>query len=145
MIGIFVPVILFLFLAYVNQWGNNPLPLIPFLVSAGLFVFIGSLFYQLTIELNGSVLKLIYGIGLIRITFKIDRLVAVKTIKTPWYWGLGIRITPKGMLYNIQGSKAVKIEYISNSKSKSVMVGTPEPERLKQVLEGNLKSQIKES
>ncbi len=137
--GTFLPVILFLFLGYVNQWGNNPLPLIPFLVLTGLFIVIASLFYKLTIELDQSVLKLIYGIGLIRITFKIDQLEATKIIKTPWYWGLGIRTTPKGMLYNIQGSKAIKIEYISNGKSKLVMVGTPEPERLIQALEENFK------
>ncbi len=144
-IGLFVPVILFLLLAYANQWGDNPLPLIPFIILVGLFVVISSLFYKLTVELEESVLRLIYGIGLIRITFKIDRILAVKTIKTPWYWGLGIRITPKGMLYNIQGSKAVKIAYIRNGKNKSVMVGTPEPVRLKQILEENFKRQIQDS
>jgi len=128
---------LLLYLVYANQWGNNPLPLIPFVVLAGLFVIISSLFYKLTIELHGSVLKLIYGIGLIRIQFKIDNLVETRIINTPWYYGLGIRITPKGMLYNIQGSRAVEIKYLSNGKSKSVMVGTPEPERLKQALVDN--------
>lgn len=133
-IGIFIPIILLLYLSYAYQWGNNPLPFIPFVVLTGLFVIIISLFYKLTIEFDGSVLKLIYGIGLIRIRFKIDELVETREIKTPWYYGLGIRITPKGMLYNIQGSKALEIKYISNGKSKLVMVGTPEPKRLQQAL-----------
>ncbi len=138
-IMIFAPVIIFLYLAYANQWGNNPLPFVPFLVLAVLFVVICFMFYKLTVELDESTLKLTYGIGLIRIKFKIDELVRIEIIRTPWYYGLGIRITPKGMLYNIQGSKAVNIEYTSNGKSKSVMVGTPEPEQLKKALEDNWK------
>ena len=137
--GIFAPVILFLYLAYANQWGNNPLPFVPFLLLSGLFIIICSLFYKLTIELDESTLKLIYGVGLIRIKFKIDKIEHIEIIKTPWYYGLGIRITPKGMLYNIQGSRAVEIKYVSNGKSKSVMIGTLEPERLKQALEDNFK------
>lgn len=78
-----------------------------------------------------------YGIGLIRIRFKIDKLEATQIIKTPWYYGLGIRVTPKGMLYNIQGSKAVEIKYLGNGKSKSVMIGTAEPELLVKALEDN--------
>lgn len=137
--GIFTPVILFLYLAYANQWGNNPLPFVPFLLFTGLLIIICSLFYKLTIELDESTLKLTYGIGLIRIKLKIDELEHIEIIKNPWYYGLGIRITPKGMLYNIQGSKAVNIKYMGNGKSKSVLVGTPEPERLKKALEENIK------
>ncbi|MEM1137399.1 MAG: hypothetical protein AAGI07_16285, partial [Bacteroidota bacterium] len=66
-IGIFAPIIIFLYLAYANQWGNNPIPLIPFLIMLVFFVLIASLFYRLTIKFDGSILKLIYGIGLIRI------------------------------------------------------------------------------
>jgi len=138
-IGIFTSVILFLYLAFSNQWGNNPIPFIPFVAITGLFIVISSLFYKLTIELDESVLRLSYGIGLIRIRFKIDKLIETQIIKTPWYYGLGIRVTPKGMLYNIQGSKAVMIKYLKNGKSKSVMVGTPEPEQLIQALEYNFK------
>lgn len=138
-IGILVPVILFFFLIYVSQWGDNPLPFIPFIVLVVIFVIIIALFYKLTIEFDGSVLKLSYGIGLIRIRFKIDKLIETQIIKTPWYYGLGIRITPKGMLYNIQGSKALDIKYISNGKNKKIMVGSSEPERLKQALDDNFK------
>ena len=137
--AIFAPVILLLYLVYKNQWGNNPLPFVPFLTLTLILVFICAMFYQLTVELSGSTLKLIYGIGLIRIKFKIDELERTEIITTPWYYGLGIRKTPKGMLYNIQGSKAVNIEYISNGKRKLVMVGTPEPEQLKKALEDNWK------
>ncbi|MFT6867757.1 MAG: hypothetical protein ACJA08_002601 [Cyclobacteriaceae bacterium] len=44
------------------------------------------------------------------------------------------------MLYNIQGSKAVEIQYVSEGKSKLVMVGTPEPERLQKFLEDHYRT-----
>lgn len=136
-IGIFLPILFIFYLAYENQWGSNPIPLDSFKAIVLIFVIIVALFYKLTIEIDGQVLKLSYGIGLIRIKFKIDQLEEVQVIKTPWYSGLGIRFTSKGMLYNIHGLKAVRIIYISNGKSKSVMVGTAEPERLKEALEGS--------
>lgn len=135
---IFVAVIVFLYLGYLNQLGNNPIPLMPFLVLTMLFVAICLLFFKLTVAIDGSTVRVIYGIGLINIRFRIDKLIRVEIIKTPWYYGLGIRMTPKGMLYNIQGSKAIKLEYISSGKRKSVMIGTPEPKKLKEVLENNL-------
>ena len=128
----------FIFLAYLNQWGNNPLPTVPFLILMGLFLFIIPLFYKLTIKIEGTTLRLIYGIGIIRINFRIDELLDVETIRTPWYYGWGIRVTPKGMLYNIQGSKALRVKYRKNGKNKKVMIGTPEPELLKAYLEKNM-------
>ena len=133
-ICLFAPMILFMILSYFYQWGNNPLTLVPFVLVTCLLGIIISLFYQLTIVIKDSELRLIYGIGLIRFRFKIDSLEGIKTIKTPWYYGLGIRLTPRGMLYNIHGSKAVQIKYLTNGISKSVMIGTPEPKRLTQKL-----------
>ena len=95
------------------------------------------LFYQLRVTVCGKTLNLVYGIGLIRIKKGLDELQNVEVIKTPWYYGILIRITDKGMLYNIQGLKAVRIMYIKNGEKKFFMVGTPEPERLKKTIEEN--------
>lgn len=134
---IFAPVIFLLYMVYAYQWGNYPIPFIALILITSLFVIICAMFYKLTIEMHGSALMIIYGIGLIRIKINIDELKHVESIKTPWYYGLGIRITPEGMLYNIKGLKAVKIEYTSKGKNKVVMIGTAEPERLIQALEEN--------
>jgi hypothetical protein len=138
-IGLMIPVIIFLYLLYLFQWGDHPLPLVPFVLITILFLTIIALFYKLTVEVDKSHLKVIYGIGWIKIKLNIDEILDTQIIKTPWYYGLGIRLTPRGMLYNIHGLKAVEIKYISNKKNKSVMVGTPEPEKLKRVLEENFK------
>lgn len=126
---------LYLILSYMFQWGSHPMPFVPTLLLVMLFVVVCLLFYKLIVEVDGRTLRLIYGIGLIRIKYKIDELERVEIIKTPWYYGLGIRITPKGMLYNIQGLKAVRIKYLRDGKRESVMVGSAEPEELMEALE----------
>ena len=135
LIGIFAVAILFHCLAYINQWGNNPMPIAIFLSMLALFIFILLLFYKLTLKIEDEGIKVIYGIGLIRITLRIDLLHHAEVIRTPWYYGLGIRFTPKGMLYNIQSRRAVRLDYQSGKKRKTVMLGTTQPEQLKKFLE----------
>ena len=135
MIGIFAPITLFLIFAYLFQWGNNPITLVPFIIITLLFGIILAIFYKLTIAIDGSALKIIYGIGWIKFSFQIDSLISTRTTRIPWYYGLGIKATPRGMLYNIQGLNAVEIRFVSNGVNRFVMVGTPEPKRLCQELE----------
>lgn len=136
MLALMVPVMVFLVLACWFQWGSRPLPVAACLPLIGLIGLIGLLFYRLEVSVDGQGICLRYGIGWIRIHLPIDQLMDVKVIRTPWYYGLGIRVTPKGMLYNIHGTQAVSVRYRVKGKEKHVMIGTPEPQRLKQVLEG---------
>lgn len=136
---LFTLLVAFLCLAYAFQWGNNPLSFIPFLTLSSIPVILGLMLYKLTVEVKGTTLRLSYGIGLISLKFEIDELEETEIIRVPWYYGIGIRITPKGMLYSIHGWKALRIKYKSKGKSKRVMVGTAEPELLKKLLEHNCK------
>ncbi len=138
-IAFIVPMIAFLVVLYVNQWGDNPIPFWPFILIASLLVIAVLLFYKLTVEIDANMLKLTYGIGIIKFNFRIDQLSSAEEIRTPWYYGLGIRITPKGMLYNIHGLTAVEIKYFKDGKEKSVMVGTDEPDKLLEALRANFK------
>jgi hypothetical protein len=134
-----IPLVLLLF-DYFFQWRNRPLTTISLLLSISLLVLIVLLFYKLTVETAEDAIRLSYGIGLIRITLKIDEFLSANVVKTPWYYGLGIRITPKGMLYNIQGTKAVLLEYMHKGELKTVLIGSPEPEKLKRNLESQLRN-----
>ena len=140
LIVVFTIPILWLVFAYLQQWGSRPLTVISLVFGDVLLILIVLLFYRLTVEIENDWVRLTYGIGLIRIRLKIEELISTKVVKTPWYYGLGIRITPKGMLYNIQGSRAVLIEYMHRGELKTVMIGSPEPEKLKRVLETGLKT-----
>jgi hypothetical protein len=115
------------------------LSLSTFLIVIILCVIASLLFYQLRVTVFDKTLTLIYGIGLIRIKKEIDKFQSIEVIKIPWYYGILIRITSEGMLFNIQGFKGVRITYMENGNKKSFMVGTPEPEKLKKVLEDKFK------
>jgi hypothetical protein len=92
-------------------------------------------FYQLRINISNSKIQLVYGIGLIRFNFKVDKLISAEATKTPWYLGLGIRFSTNGMIYNINTLKAVRVQIIQNGKQKSFFIGTPNPEELKAKIE----------
>lgn len=135
MIALMMPVLIFLILACMFQWGSHPLPSAVCWSLGGLIGFICLLFYRLDVSVDKQGIHLRYGIGLIHIRVPIDQLLMAEVIRTPWYYGLGIRVTPMGMLYNIHGTRAVRLRYHIKGKEKHVMIGTDEPERLKQVLE----------
>ncbi len=135
---VFTIPILWLVLAYFQQWGSRRLTAISLAFTVVLLAIIVLLFYRLTVEVENHTIRLTYGIGLIKITLKIDELIRTRVVKTPWYYGLGIRITPKGMLYNIQGSRAVLVEYMQKGELKPVMIGSPEPEKLKEILDARI-------
>lgn len=88
------PILVFLLFTYLFQWGNNPITLIPFLGISGIMIFVILLFYKLTIRIEGRKIEAIYGIGLIKFTIRIDVLNSVSIIRTPWWYGWGIRFTP---------------------------------------------------
>ena len=138
-ISIFMGTILFTCLMYMEQLGE-PISSTPLASIVVFFIILLSLFYKLTVEVEGSIVKIIYGIGLITIRLKMDDLNNVVETRTPWYAGLGIRLTAKGMLYNIQSLSAVELHYTRKGKKNTVMIGTPEPALLKAAITDHWKN-----
>ncbi len=95
-------------------------------------------FYQLRIQVYEDRIKLTYGVGL-NINIRMDKLLVAEPFKTPWYYGFGIRVTPQGMLYNIQGRTALVVYFERNGKQKKVMIGTDKPEELLKALQKQFK------
>ncbi|MEQ9300894.1 MAG: hypothetical protein RIF33_20135 [Cyclobacteriaceae bacterium] len=136
-LGIMLPVIAFSIPAYYFQWGNNPINFWGFIV---LFVLLSSLtllYYRLQTTVSYRKIELRYGIGLIKIQPKVDELIAVEADVAKWWYGLGTKITPKGMMYSIQGLKVVRLTYRKGSTKESIMIGTAQPEQLKKSLMEN--------
>lgn len=112
---------------------------LPFLIIIGLVLIATMLlFYKLTISINRDRIILTYGIGIIRIQLNIRQLESVEITRTPWYYGLGIRLSPKGLIYNMQSLKAVRISLSKNGKARTVFIGTPQPEQFKKAIEEQL-------
>ena len=110
------------------------MPLELHLVLMLVFILVLLTFYKLTIRVDHLGIHILYGIGLVHIKISPERINWVKVIKTPWYYGYGIRLTEKGMLYNIQGKTAVEISYFKKT-NKTVQIGSNDASGLKHFIE----------
>lgn len=96
-------------------------------ICVSIFVFIvtlGLLFYRLTVELHEGTIRLQFGIGLIQKTIRQHEIRSIRVVRNKWYYGWGIRLTPHGWLWNIQGLGAVELEYLTGKKFR---IGSDEP------------------
>jgi len=98
------------------------------LVLAGLLVC----FRTLTVRITPEKLTLWYGPGIIRKTVLVSSIASASPVMNKWWYGLGVRITRYGWLYNVSGLKAVEIH---TWKGGSVRIGTDEPEALCHAIE----------
>ena len=133
-IGTMLSIIVFLTLAYVYQWGDNPIPLSATIPTALIFVVLLLLFFKLTITIDENKITASFGIGLIKKSIKLDMLDLQVTneIKTPWYFGIGMRVTKYGILYNTKPGMAIKLNY--KNSEKAFLIGTDNFEEIKKVL-----------
>ena len=107
-------------------------------IMALFFVVMGLLFMSLNISIHESQLKLSYGIGLIRRQIPIERIQAASPVRNRWWYGFGIRKTPKGWMWNIQGLSAVELIYTDGGRFR---IGTPDPEGLAAAITAACKDQ----
>lgn len=91
-------------------------------------MFVGLLlFHSLTVEVVHGYLKIRFGIGLIRRSFRVKDIAGAEKIRTRWWNGWGIKLTPKGWLFSVSGFDAVQI-HLNNGRR--YCIGTDEPDRL---------------
>lgn len=134
MIIIFSLIIIHITLAYLLKIGDKPLSFNVYIILLSVFLLTFLTFYKLKIVVDSSSIHIIYGIGLVHIRIKPQKIHSVNVVKVPWIYGLGIRFTGKGMLYNIQGRDAVEISYF-DGKKKTVLIGNDNPLLLKDFIE----------
>lgn len=112
-------------------------PMIIFLVFKGFLLIAGFtafmlilmtiLFGSLTVEITETKIYCWFGLGLVRKQFDLAEITAVETIRYPWYYGWGIRLTPKGWMFNVSGLDAVEI---TRRSGKHFLIGTDQPHKL---------------
>jgi hypothetical protein len=93
------------------------------------------LFYKLNVSINEKTISIKFGLGLIKKTFRIQDIKSCQITKTPWYWGWGIRLIPKGYLYNVSGFYSVELAMKNGSVNR---IGTDEPEELLKSIQESL-------
>jgi hypothetical protein len=95
------------------------------------------LFSSLTTEVTSETFSFHFGAGLIRRSFSIADILRCQTVTNPWYFGLGIHLTPRGWLYNVAGSEAVELEL---RNGRHLLVGSDEPRVLCAAIEAAIHS-----
>ena len=86
-----------------------------------------ALFSTLTVRVGGGVITVQFGVGIIRKRFRLSDVESYAKVRNPWYYGLGIRYTPRGWLYNIYGLSAIELVM---KNGKTCRIGTGDPEGL---------------
>jgi hypothetical protein len=89
------------------------------------------LFSTLTVIIRDQTVEVFFGPGLIRRRIPLGRIRKVEAVRTPWYYGWGIRLTPHGWLWNVSGLGGVEMQF---NDGKKFRIGSDEPERLVEVL-----------
>ena len=98
-----------------------------YLLAGGIVLLVGILFPTLTIVIEDGMLRASFGPGLIRKKVRLADIASVHPIPVRWWYGWGIRLTPRGWLYNVSGWKAVEITLRNGRR---FCLGTDEPEDL---------------
>jgi len=131
-----VPIHLLLTYLYIKEIGDTPIGTTGYLVITLTFIFICSLFYGLTTKITSDAITVSFGIGIIRKRIPLKRVKSVDAIKSPWYYGWGIRIVPNGALYNMSGNDGVELKF--NDTDRIVRIGTRDSLTLKKEIEKRL-------
>lgn len=90
-------------------------------------------FERLTVMIDGNYLKIIFGYGIFRKSFKLNEICSAETVKNHWYYGWGIRFWPwpKMWIFNVSGFDAVEIKM---KNGKIYRIGTDEPQKLESAI-----------
>jgi hypothetical protein len=90
------------------------------------------IFYKLAIYIDDSSVSFKMGIGLIHKKYLLTDIASCRPTKNPYMYGVGIRMTPDGWLYNVSGLSVIELTF-KNKKSK-IRIGTDKPEEISQVI-----------
>ncbi len=121
---------------YLNEMGDKPLGTGGFLLVSFIIILVYLLFYGMTTTVNAEWITVSFGMGIIRKRIKISRIKNIEIVKNPWYYGWGIRLIPKGMLYNISGSEGVELTFIDTDRV--IRIGSAVSSRLKEEISKRL-------
>ncbi|MCB0193177.1 MAG: hypothetical protein KDJ65_14630 [Anaerolineae bacterium] len=91
-----------------------------------------TLFPTLTITVDDRMLKLHYGLGIIHKRFLLEDIDSYRVVENPWYYGWGIRYTPRGWMFNISGFSAIELQMKSG---KHYRIGTDDPTGLARAID----------
>lgn len=100
----------------------------PLLIAVGVFLFLSSaLFSSLTIIVRDTELEHHFTLGFWRKRVPLAEIVSATITRTTLLEGWGLRVTTRGMLYNVSGTRAVEVTLRTG---RAFRLGSDEPDAL---------------
>jgi len=134
--ALFIIAWIFLLITFIYKLGSKPTSLPVFLAISASWLIIVLMFYKFTIQIDDESIHLSFGIGLAKKNIDLNTIESVEQVRNKWWYGLGIRLTPHGWLWNIWGLDAVELTFKEGKRK--FRIGTNEPELLKNEIEKRL-------
>ncbi len=109
------------------------------LLPIGILVLSAPLLSWMTVTVTRAHVRFTMGIGLIRKTIPIAMIESAEAVMTPWYYGIGIHVTPAGPIYNVAGRGAVQLAL---RNGKGLLIGSAEPDAVVAAIESARQSHL---
>jgi len=132
-----IPIHLLLTYLYINKLGDRPIDTNGYMAITLAFILVYIMFYGMTTKVTLDSISVSFGIGLIKKRTPLSRIKKVDAVRTPWYYGWGIRIIPDGMLYNISGTDGVELRF--SDTDRTLRIGSKDSSALKKEIEKRLR------
>ena len=105
----------------------------PFAFASLIIILIAlGIFTRLTVAVDDQMIRIQFGLKIIRKAFLLKEIEAYRVVKNPWYYGWGIRFTPQGWLFNVSGSSAIELQMKSGKRYR---IGTDDTDNLAKALD----------
>lgn len=103
------------------------------IILLSLFIIVALLFFKMTISVTQGYLIISTGFNIINIKYNLSQIKDMEQTEIKSYYGLGIRWLPENtIMYSVAPSEALKIIF---DDGKKVIIGTDEPEKLKEAIQ----------
>ncbi len=89
------------------------------------------MFSKLTVRVGDGMIEARFGVGIYSKRIRLADIENYAKVRNPWYYGLGIRFTPRGWLYNVYGLSAIELLM---KDGKTCRIGTNDPDGLAQAI-----------
>jgi len=111
-------------------------PLFPLIIILLIFGVAILLFYRLRVLVLEDKIFLSFGIGLIWKFIDLKTIEKIDIVDIPFFYGRGIRITPKGTIYNLSSSRGLELHF--KGSKRTVRIGSKDPEKLRSMIQERL-------
>ncbi len=112
-----------------------PATLWPLLILEGVLLLAITIFGQLSVAVDRKQVHVAFGLGWIHRSVDLERLASVEVVRSPWYYGWGIRLIPHGWMWNVSGFDAVDLKFHGGRRFR---VGSDDPAGLAAAVESTL-------